>query len=445
MKLFKETRDTKQDMDFPKLLSYQLEALDFLRRNRYKGYILLPPGAGKTLITCYAIKEYIQFNKERNGELNVVIFAPKSAIPSWEREIKRLGLESEGIHVLNYERLLKISEEELRKLYQTHFLVLDEAHRIKNIRAKTTRLLMKFGYRRIPKILLSATPFKEAIDLYTQFFVLDPGILGKWSDFVAKYFIKESNPFGGTTYILKDGMWDEILNQVKPYVFKRDKDEIDILRKDKKFYILKVPTHPEYSWERFKKEVLQEISQNFEREIDDIAFSEFIEEIKGKFMNFFKQAQVNNKEKHKKIALFVKARPNTVIYTPFVEEAKIIAKMIDGYLITGETSQKERKEILSKQDKPLVITAALSEGADLNRYQNMILAVVPSSIIRFKQIVGRIDRLSQDSSNLNYIFVLDEYGERMFNLLKERKKLDTSLKQIVKKEIRKMHTQRQNI
>lgn len=75
----------------------------------------------------------------------------------------------------------------------------------------------------------------------------------------------------------------------------------------------------------------------------------------------------------------------------------------------------------------------------------MILAVVPSSIIRFKQIVGRIDRLSQESSNLNYIFVLDEYGERMFNLLKEGKKLDTALKQIVKKEIKKIHTQRQNI
>ncbi|MEM4959125.1 MAG: SNF2-related protein [Nanopusillaceae archaeon] len=434
----------KQNENLPKLLSYQLEALDFLRSNKYRGYILLPPGAGKTLITCYAIKEYIQFNKERNRELNVIIFAPKSAIPSWEREIRKLGLENENIQVLNYERLLKVSEEELKKLYQAHFLVLDEAHRIKNIKAKTTRLLMKFGYKKIPKILLSATPFKEAIDLYTQFFVLDPGILGKWNDFIAKYFIKESNPFGGITYILKDGMWDEILNQVKPYVFKRDKDEIDILKKDKKFYILKVPTHPEYSWERFKKEVLQEVSQNFEKEIDDITFSKFLEEIKGKFITFFRKAQVSNEEKHKKIALFVKARPNTVIYTPFVEEARIIAKMIDGYLITGETSQRERKEILSKQDKPLVITDALSEGVDLNRYQNMILAVVPSSIIRFKQIVGRIDRLSQESSNLNYIFVLDEYGERMFHLLKERKKLDTALKQIIKKEIKKMSTERQN-
>ncbi|MEM1667527.1 MAG: SNF2-related protein [Thermofilaceae archaeon] len=424
-------------MEVPKLLDYQLEALEFLRRNGYRGYILLPPGAGKTLITCYAIKEYIRFNKEKGKDLFVVIFAPKSAMPSWEREIKRLGLENEAICVLNYERLLRMDAKELEKLYQAKFLVLDEAHRIKNVKAKTTRLLMKFGYKRIPKILLSATPFKEAIDLYTQFFVLDPGIFGKWSDFTSKYFIKEENPFGGTTYILKEGMWDEILNQIKPYVYQRDKSEIDTLKKDRKFFILKVPTHPEYSWERFKREVLQEVSENFEKELDDESFAEFIDEIKGKFMQYFRLAQVNNHEKHKKIALFVKSRPNTVIYTPFVEEAKIIAKMVDGYLISGETSQKEREEILSKQDRPLVITAALSEGADLNRYQNMVLAVVPSSIIRFKQIVGRIDRLSQKEHNLNYILVLDEYGERMLNLLKQGKRLDTALKQIIKKEIKK--------
>ncbi|MEM7819177.1 MAG: helicase-related protein, partial [Candidatus Aenigmatarchaeota archaeon] len=141
---------------------------------------------------------------------------------------------------------------------------------------------------------------------------------------------------------------------------------------------------------------------------------------------------IENQEKHSKIAKFVEKCPKSAIYTNFVEEAQKLKELLSAYLITGETSKKEREEILSKQDRPLVITSALSEGADLNQYQCLILATIPSSIIKFKQVVGRINRISQKGNKLIYVLVLDEYNQKMLKLLKERKKLDEMLKRVIR-------------
>jgi len=419
-----------------KLYPHQLEAIEFLRKRNYSGYIMLPTGTGKTLIACYALKEYMDRKKFQGQKLKALILAPKSAIPSWEREITRLGIDKEKVTVMNYEALLtKVKSGNGHILRDTDFLILDEAHRVKNIRAKTTRMLMKCGYFKIPKILLSGTPFKDAIDLYTQFFILDPGIFGRWKDFVDTYFEKEPNPFGSVNYKLREGSWEKILEKIEPFVFKKERETLGKdLNKKRLVFAIKVLTPEKYSWENFKKSVIEDILK--EHQGSDLDEEEFlnlmIEKIKGKFMTYYRLAQIENQEKHSKIAKFVEKYPKSVIYTNFVEEAQKLKELLSAYLITGETSKKEREEILSKQDRPLVITSALSEGADLNQYQCLILATIPSSIIKFKQVVGRINRISQKGNKLIYVLVLDEYNQKMLKLLKERKKLDEMLKRAIR-------------
>lgn len=407
------------------LREYQKEALDFLARNRYKGYIVLPPGTGKTLIACYAIKEC--------RPAKALILCPKSVINDWIRELRRVGILERYYIVMNYEKFLA-TYGDAKKLPYIDFLVLDEAHRIKNIKAKTTRLVMKYRFFNMPKILLSATPFKDLIDLYTQFTILDPYLFGSWREFVEKYFIKEENSFGGVTYIPKDGTEREIFKKIAPYVFRKSREEL-ALTGIKKIKIKKVfKTPEEYSWERFKKEVykqvVEEIMSDFQSldELDENEILEkLIEELRGKFITMYRLSQINNTEKHEFIKEFVENNPDTVVYTRFVEEAKILARITKAYLITGETTESERKRILVRQDRPLVMTSALSEGANLNGYGNLIFSTIPSTPKELIQIAGRIDRLTQERKALTYVFLLDEYNLKMLKLLKERKQLNDML------------------
>ena len=420
-----------------KLYKHQEEAIEFLEKRNLKGYIALPPGLGKTLIVASLIKKY----KPKRA----LILAPKSAHQVWKKELERLEVPPQSYVLYTYEKFLSEHKNKLNGNrgsvpYYTDFLVLDEAHRIKNIKAKTTRLLLNYGKYKIPKILLSGTPFKEIIDLYAQFFVIDPGILGKWKEFIDTYFVRETNPFGGVEYIPLDGAREKILEKISPYFFKRERDEIRELERIEVSYTFETPY--QYSWEVFKtgvaKGIYEELKNEYGDDFDLEDFSEeeflerFAEEIKGEFIKFYRLAEVNNKEKHLFIKEFVSDYPDTVIYTFFVEEALILSKMFDCYVITGKTPFKEREEIVKRQDKPIIITSALSEGANLDRYGTLIFSTIPSSPIRFAQVAGRIDRLSQKNTKITYIYLLDEYNARMLDLLKGRKTVYDLFSEILK-------------
>jgi len=416
-----------------KLYKHQEEALEFLEKNDYRGYIALPPGLGKTLIAAKAIEKV----KPRKA----LILAPKSSHPVWQKELGRLSIPPHRYTILTYEKFLSEHKNNGKGRY-TDFLILDEAHRIKNIKAKTTRLLLKYGYFKIPKILLSGTPFKELIDLYTQFFVINPAIFGRWKEFTRTYFEIKENPFGGIEYVPLPSSEKEILEKISPYFFRRERDEITELEKIEVYQEFLIES---FSWQELKREVakvvyeeigdpeLLELSEEEREKFDEEFVKLFAEKIKGKFIQFYRLAEINNKEKHLFIKEFVNDYPDTVIYTFFVGEAEVFKKLFDCYVITGNTNPAEREKILQKQDKPLVITSALSEGANLDNYGNLIFSTIPSSPVKFSQIAGRIDRLSQKRRKITYIYCIDEYNRRMLDLLKGRIQLVDLFTEIVKK------------
>lgn len=400
-------------MEKIKLYKHQEEALEFLEKNNYRGYIALPPGLGKTLIAAKAVQLI--------NPKHILIIAPRSSHPVWQKEFQRLDISPDKYTIMTYEKYLSENKNNTKEKY-TDFLILDEAHRIKNIRAKTTRLLLKYGYFKIPKILLSGTPFKELIDLYTQFFVINPAIFGKWHDFTRTYFEVKRNPFGGIEYIPLPSAEKSILTKISPYFFRRERNDITELEKIEVYQEFTIKA---YSWEELKREIAKEIYEdlgdNILNTIDEAEFLRlFAEKIKGKFIQFYRLAEVNNEEKHLFIKEFVNDYPDTVIYTYFLGEAEIYKQLFDCYIITGKTHPTEREKILKKQDKPLVITSALAEGANLDNYGNLIFSTIPSTPVKFSQIAGRIDRLSQKRKKISYIYCLDEYNKKMLDLLRGR-------------------------
>lgn len=414
------------------LKEYQREAINWFMKLK-KGYIVLPPGTGKTLIAAHLIKNFLNTN---NGK--VLLLVPKKVNSHWLKELKEVGVSEK-----DFDRIIMINEAKLRAFPETErenlfkdvkFLIIDEAHIIKNIKAQITNIILKaFMYKNIYKLLLSATPIKELQDLYAQVKLLEPSLFGSYREFLTTYFDKVDRG-GYFEYVPKWNAKDLIFQKCGYLFFRKEITN----QKEKRKSFINIPTPYEYSWEKFVKDVLRKGVEKLKKGEE----FNFIEEIRGKFIALFREAALNNH--HRLLALYnilKKHKGNEAkiaIYTYFVEDAYQIAeklkeKGIDCYVITGETPEKEREKILREQKKTLIFTKVFSESVNLHKYDTIIFMTVPSTVKDYEQIAGRIDRIDQQSNILTYYFVLDEFNGRYYSLLKERKSLDGYLKSLMYK------------
>jgi SNF2 family DNA or RNA helicase len=153
-------------------------------------------GLGKTVQTLVALRVLCEQGELRRG----LLLAPKSLIPNWQRELARwagnvstqiiggpapqrrwLWQHSDArVQLAHYEILaqdaaLLVQLVRQRKLF-FDVLILDEAHRIKNPRGITCRLLQSLPRRRV--WALTGTPLENCLqDLQGIFSVVRPGLL----------------------------------------------------------------------------------------------------------------------------------------------------------------------------------------------------------------------------------------------------------------------------
>ncbi|MCB1061969.1 MAG: DEAD/DEAH box helicase [Verrucomicrobiae bacterium] len=176
--------------------------LQFLREQGLAGILADDMGLGKTVQTlCHLFHE----KKEGRANLPCLIVAPKSVVPNWEKEVKKfapsltvLALQGPGrkrfysvlkysdIVVTSYPVLLR-DEEELRN-QEFHYIVLDEAHTIKNASSGVTKVAWKLKARH--RLCLSGTPIENHLgELWSLFQFLMPGFLGSEESFRRCYRI----------------------------------------------------------------------------------------------------------------------------------------------------------------------------------------------------------------------------------------------------------------
>jgi superfamily II DNA or RNA helicase len=170
----------------------------------------------------------------------VLIVCPASLKHQWAREIQRFTSFSTNIvegglgvrrntyqnpaffTIVNYELVLR-DEEDLRIL-QPDLVILDEAQRIKNWRAKTADAVKRL--RSPYAFVLTGTPLENRLDeLYSVFQFIDPTILGPLWRFNQRYFQVERRP-SGTYKVLGYKNLDELRAHISPYVLRRVRDEV---------------------------------------------------------------------------------------------------------------------------------------------------------------------------------------------------------------------------
>lgn len=139
-----------------------------------------------------------QKQRKKNKHFLVLVICPKNIIGSWEDELRthltdynfygslkayhkatKVGYDSFSSYtfvVINYEQARSKIDNLLDISWD--FAILDESHRIKNRRAKTTKAIWQLNYIRY-KLILSGTPItKNEVDLWSQFKFLKSSLWG---------------------------------------------------------------------------------------------------------------------------------------------------------------------------------------------------------------------------------------------------------------------------
>jgi superfamily II DNA or RNA helicase len=215
------------------LRDYQYEGFSWLHRlrmSRFGGVLADDMGLGKTIQTLALLQSEKEANRLNRASL---IIAPTSVIGNWLQESKRFTPELRVLvyhgndrHKDNFDDYdLVIStyglvQRDKRRFvaYNFYYLILDEAHFIKNTRTKTRQVIQQF--KATHRLCLTGTPLENHLgELWSLFHFLMPGLLGDRTQF-RKFF---RNPIEKH----QDDERREILSRrIQPFLLRRTKNEV---------------------------------------------------------------------------------------------------------------------------------------------------------------------------------------------------------------------------
>ena len=210
-------------------------------------------GLGKSIQTLVAVAEStIEYKKKNNNKsLPSLIICPNTLIMNWISESEKF-FQNETLHIEkdldkihkkknsnNSQILIYIcSYEKARDNFNeifnnTHFyyLVLDEAHIIKNPKTKMYQTIKKISAEK--RVILTGTPIQNNVmELWALFNFLMPGFLGSENDFEIKYHkkmaqnIKKLNLQEDVQENIFQTSLQEIRKRIKPFILRRLKSEV---------------------------------------------------------------------------------------------------------------------------------------------------------------------------------------------------------------------------
>ena len=239
------------DEGFKSLLSRMQQAYDStpevpttlkatLRDYQQEGYVWMKRldawGAGACLADDMGLGKTVQalaFLLSKATEGPSLVVAPKSVVPNWEIEAARFA-PSLRVTVLNGAQNREdaviaagpgdlilatygvlSSESRLLSGRRWAAACLDEAHQIKNRDTRVSAAAM--GLEADSRLILTGTPLQNHLgELWNLFQFINPGLLGSWQDFKARYLHGE----------LDEGHREFLRDLVQPFILRRTKEEV---------------------------------------------------------------------------------------------------------------------------------------------------------------------------------------------------------------------------
>lgn len=239
------------DEGFKNLLNKMQEAYDTtpevpstlkatLRDYQKEGYVWMKRldvwGAGACLADDMGLGKTVQtlaFILSKADEGPSLVVAPKSVVPNWDIETARFA-PSLNVTVLNdvskredciaaagpRDLILATygvltTENEVLSSKKWNVICLDEAHQIKNRNTRVSAAAMSL--EGTSRIILTGTPIQNHLgELWNLFQFINPGLLGQWTDFKARYLHGE----------MDEGHREFLRDLVQPFILRRTKEEV---------------------------------------------------------------------------------------------------------------------------------------------------------------------------------------------------------------------------
>jgi superfamily II DNA or RNA helicase len=369
-----------------KLFKHQEEAISIYAKKNGKVYLNWETGTGKT-IGALAIAN-------AHGFKNLLVVAPKSSNLSWSTEKEHF--KDLNLTVITYEAF----RDKYNNFIKYDFLIFDEAHRLKNPSAKITKKAMEYATsgKLPPRILLSGTPADRYYELYSQLKVLNPE-----DRIFTKQFLSYEK-FIKFFYYLDNYYKPERLMS-KSYESWLKEWFLGYAHVVKKEDVVELPP-------------LMEIPIRLPKQGVDIDFEAELFTISAFITKFRKSV---TKDKIQWAIDFLEDNPDTIVFSLFKEPVENIKEKLkdDVYLITGDY-RKDFDNALQKQDKPIVCTYALKEGANLQKYSNIVFLAPPLSFRDYHQSASRVYRTGQIKKVSIYKLLQQSIDYRVYSIIEEK-------------------------
>ena len=395
-------------------------------------------GLGKTY-TAVTLAAWLML---KNRDLITVIIAPPKALMSFEKElteklkISYSVISTEKTFKNKNGRILLISNTCLEKaiptlgeLYKKYKIlgIVDESHN--GLQNRSSAMYKQFvQIRKIFCVLyfLTATSCKNNIEgMYWMISLLNPSLLGSWTNFRYNYLILNRKQITQTT---KKGAKvkrtvEEIVGYKNIEQLQAILNEIIIVRQ--KEYNLEFNYHTTHLNDEETSNYLKASGGKMSEKAKDF-WSVRLRDITFVVDNVsdtIKQEEISNKEKLllKVLLQNIRANKPTIIYCEYVSVLERLDYLIkafrrdlgikDTLIIKGGVSMNERKRIqnIISVDKPLLITSAGGESINLQKANAIIFYDLPYDIAKIMQIIGRITRVDTEFSK-QYIDIIEAFG-----------------------------------
>ncbi len=372
-----------QTMSEVKLFRHQQQAIDLFPQKKYLAWEV---GTGKT-IGALAIAKANGFDK-------LLIVAPKSAHQSWLNDNQHFNID---IEIATYERF----RDKLTDFSSFDLVVFDEAHRLSYTKTQWTKKAIQLRQdRKIREVLLlSGTPIDMFHKIYAQLKVLNPDDemfqkYRSYTQFVNAYFMLDDyfKPIG----LLRPEFKQELKEWFEKYAYIVKREDVVELPPLQELIIELKPVKLEY-------------------DISNYELANFIKEYKASSMT---------KEKIDYVLDFIEENPNTIVFSLFLDFVYALQDKLKNkaYFITGSTPAEYRMRVIERQDKPIISTYAMSEGANLQRgYKNVVFASLPLKYIEMEQAIGRVYRTGQSNKVALYYLLQNGIDKTVLNILKSKR------------------------
>ncbi len=373
------------------LRDYQEEAINYWLRNGGKGIIALPTGSGKTVIGVAAIAKV--------SLKTLIIVYTKEQLLQWRKSLMEFTDAEQHMIGLYYSKEKRISDITLAT-YQTAykyihklspyfgFLVIDEVHHLPADKFKHIATSSPAAYR----LGLSATPYRED-GKHTYLFPLMGGVV----------YYKTPSELAKKGYLAPYRVIT-----VKVSLSSNEKKEYDELRKLFKKYMVFG------SFDDLVKEAQKGNLMAIKALRIHSRMLQIIQKSKSKLM---KVKEIVEKE--------LSSGKKIIIFAHYVEVAKAIADLVNGYLLTGSVKDEVRKKIIEEFKKSrsgvLVVTTVGDEGLDIPDASVGILVAGTGSRRQFIQRLGRLLRPGQGKEAVLYEIVAKGTSEE--SQARKRKKI----------------------